>query len=594
MNRIQLVAKQMRQRALGTSLTLLSVLLGVALAISILLLRDAGEALFGQTEYGYDVVVGIGKGSPTQLVMNTVYHIDKSPGNVPYWVYEQLNTQTRPPRGSKEFDFHRHVKLAVPTAVGDTFKGRPIIGTLPKMFVSLAGLQKQLADLIEGQSKLRQEAQEPAQQPPSELARRQEALAGRAGRVKEVVQRTDREVVPLLDVRPAEGTVSKYLYGEPVFPKCDGVVQEMRAAATAFLSNDAAQATAHQGKAIQLLDDVLASVNANTGPLEYRPGHTFQLAEGRTFHPWKFEALLGAEVAQKAGLNIGDKFRATHGQPARGTEPDVHPEQWQVVGVLKPTYTAADRCLYIPLLSFYTILEHSTGLAQQERARSGEAPSAQEDETPKYRMVSGTDLLPDLPGTKDFIALDVKPSTWEVSAIAVRSRGGVSGDDLIYFINNGGIPDVQAVVPARVMQEFFDTFLKNSTYVLLIIALLVSVVAGVGILVSIYNSVAARTREIAILRALGATRGRVLTLICAEAILIGLLGALMGLLVGHGLGAVASFYLDRSVGEGFNWVTVRWDEWMYVLIVLVIALLAGLVPALKAYQTPVATNLVAA
>src|SRR5216684_2230193 len=99
MGTLQLVIKQMRQRALGTWLTLLSVLLGVALAISILLLRDAGKALFGQTEYGYDVLIGVGKGSPTQLVMNTVYHIDKSPGNMPYWVYEQLNAQGRRPRG---------------------------------------------------------------------------------------------------------------------------------------------------------------------------------------------------------------------------------------------------------------------------------------------------------------------------------------------------------------------------------------------------------------------------------------------------------------------------------------------------------------
>src|SRR5579864_9431116 len=136
MGTLRLVLKQMRQRALGTWLTLLSVLLGVALAISILLLRDAGQALFGQTEYGFDVLVGIGMGSSTQLVMNTIYHIDKSPGNIPYWVYEAFNAP-RPPPGSKEFNFHKHVRVAVPTAVGDTYQGRPIVGTLPKMFVSL-------------------------------------------------------------------------------------------------------------------------------------------------------------------------------------------------------------------------------------------------------------------------------------------------------------------------------------------------------------------------------------------------------------------------------------------------------------------------
>src|SRR6059058_2555788 len=122
MSLLQLILKQMRQRALGTSLTLLSVLLGVALAVSILLMRGAGAALFGQTEYGYDVLVGIGKGSPLQLTLNTVYHVDQSPGNIPYSLYEQLLTQR---------DFHGDIKVAVPTAVGDSYKGRRIIGTLP-------------------------------------------------------------------------------------------------------------------------------------------------------------------------------------------------------------------------------------------------------------------------------------------------------------------------------------------------------------------------------------------------------------------------------------------------------------------------------
>ncbi len=73
MNLFQLVLKQMRQRALGTWLTLLSVTLGVALAITILILwyREAGN-LFGQKDYGYEVLIGK-QGSGTQLVMNSVY-----------------------------------------------------------------------------------------------------------------------------------------------------------------------------------------------------------------------------------------------------------------------------------------------------------------------------------------------------------------------------------------------------------------------------------------------------------------------------------------------------------------------------------------
>jgi putative ABC transport system permease protein len=100
-------------------------------------------------------------------------------------------------------------------------------------------------------------------------------------------------------------------------------------------------------------------------------------------------------------------------------------------------------------------------------------------------------------------------------------------------------------------------------------------------------------REIAILRALGATRGRILTLICVEAGLIGLAGSILGLIVGHLLGAVGSGFVEKLVGEGFNWLNVSREEWIYLIAVVLLSTAAGLIPALKAYRTPVATNLVA-
>jgi putative ABC transport system permease protein len=122
----------------------------------------------------------------------------------------------------------------------------------------------------------------------------------------------------------------------------------------------------------------------------------------------------------------------------------------------------------------------------------------------------------------------------------------------------------------------------------------VNAVAIVAVLVSIYNSVSARMREVAILRALGATRRRILTTICLEAGLIGLVGGICGLLLGHGLAFLASGYLERTIGEGLKWWVVGREEWIYLTGVTLVAVLAGLVPALKAYRTPVATNLVAA
>src|SRR4051812_7300889 len=125
MNLLQLVFKQMRQRALSTWLTTLAVLLGVALGVALMITIKGSGAIFGQTEYGYDVIVGA-KGSPLQLVLNTVYHLDRSPGNIPYSIYEEMAS----PRGR----YRSEVRTAVPTAVGDSYKGQRIIGAPPKLF----------------------------------------------------------------------------------------------------------------------------------------------------------------------------------------------------------------------------------------------------------------------------------------------------------------------------------------------------------------------------------------------------------------------------------------------------------------------------
>src|SRR3954454_18479798 len=309
MNLFQLILKQMRQRALGTWLTLLSVLLGVALAVAILLMRSAGAALFGQTDFGYDVLVGVGKGSPLQLTLNTVYHIDQSPGNVPYWVYEQLNTQDRPPRGSKDFNYNADVRTAVPIAVGDTYKGRPIIGTPPKMFVSLAGLRERIDALRTKQSALRGA-------PPDNAAAQQAAIKGDLQKLKEEVTRVAREHTPLIEPPdPSSPQDPKWRYGKPASLRADAALAESDAAAAALAANNAAEAAKHQDAVVKDLDVLFKAAGAENGPLEYRPGMAYQVGEGRIYHAWKFEAVVGSEVGQSTGLHLGSKSEASDRNP---------------------------------------------------------------------------------------------------------------------------------------------------------------------------------------------------------------------------------------------------------------------------------------
>lgn len=465
MNLFQLVIKQMRQRALSTWLTLLSVMLGVALAVVIMLIQRESAKLFGQTDYGFDVLVGA-KGSPLQLVLNTVYHIDRSPGNIPYSLYKDLSA------GGKFFPLAR---TAIPIAVGDNYKSHRIVGTSPRLF----GFDE------------------------------------------------------------------------------DGVTR---------IAPDRA--------------------------FEYRPGRKYQIAEGKLFHPKRFEAVIGAEISKLTGLKIGDKFRASHGL-AETASPDEHNEEWKVTGILAPTQTAADRVLYIPLISFYAMSGHGDAMTAQSAIRQGadiatlNKPTTVPDDEEHH---GGLDYTVNNDGD---ITINLPEKDLALSAVLVKTRGSAhAAFQLMYAINNGNT--AAAVNPASVMREFFNTFLKPTTAAWGAVAYLVNLVAIVAILVSIYNSVSARMREVAILRALGATRRRILSIICLEAGLIGLVGALLGLAIGHGLGFVASGYLERSIGETLRWWIISPMEWWYVGGVALVAVLAGLVPALKAYRTSVAENLVAA
>ena len=85
-------------------------------------------------------------------------------------------------------------------------------------------------------------------------------------------------------------------------------------------------------------------------------------------------------------------------------------------------------------------------------------------------------------------------------------------------INEGSA--AQAALPAQVMADLLDGIVGNVQMILLLLAILVVVVAGIGVLVSIYNSMSDRRREIAIMRALGARRWTVMLVILLESILL--------------------------------------------------------------------------
>jgi len=118
-------------------------------------------------------------------------------------------------------------------------------------------------------------------------------------------------------------------------------------------------------------------------------------------------------------------------------------------------------------------------------------------------------------------------------------------------------------------------------YALLALAVIIAVL---GIINTLTLGVIERRQEIGMLRAVGAYRGQIRTMIIVEAVQIALFGAIMGILAGLGLGWA---FIDVLAGEGLGGAVIPWNQ---VLIMLggaaVVGVVSALWPARKAAKTP--------
>jgi len=98
------------------------------------------------------------------------------------------------------------------------------------------------------------------------------------------------------------------------------------------------------------------------------------------------------------------------------------------------------------------------------------------------------------------------------------------------------------------------TFIRQVDYILSLIQLFLTsvasislLVAGIGIMNITTVSVMERTREIGIMKAIGAKSTTILTIFLTETALIGLLGGLIGVPTGYGLSYLLSYIVSRFV-----------------------------------------------
>ena len=264
-----------------------------------------------------------------------------------------------------------------------------------------------------------------------------------------------------------------------------------------------------------------------------------QLAQGKLFAQ-PMQAVFGAQAARETGATLGARFAGSHGLASGG---EVHEHApYTVTGILAPTGTVLDRLIVTPVASVWRVHE--------------------------------TD--PDEPAA-------TAPQR-ELTAVLVQYASPLAAISLPRWVN--GQPRLQAAQPAFEAARLFN-LLGVGIAVLRAIAAGVLLVAALSLFVALYGALEERKTDLAILRTLGASPGKLLRLLLAQGLLLSLTGAALGWLLGHaGVGLLESMQQLNLQA----WRIAPGEAWLPVIAVAV-GLLAAAIPAARAYRTDIAATL---
>ena len=282
----------------------------------------------------------------------------------------------------------------------------------------------------------------------------------------------------------------------------------------------------------------VATTEAYFAPFPWRR-RALALSAGRPFRsdaPARpaYEAVLGADVARRTRLALGDRFYDGE---------DMAEYPLTVVGVLRAAGTADDRAIFISLPSYWQM---------NELARTA--------------------------AVKPLTAVLVRPK--RLSDLPALHRG--------WNLE----PETQAALPSVVLLNIFN-LLGLVQEVLAVVLGVVVVVVALYLFVTMYNAAWERRREIATMRALGARRVTILAIVLLESCAIAALGGLAGILGGHGAAYLGAHLLAGRGGPVSPAFALSALQPLIFAAVVVLGALAGLLPAVLAYRTEVAENLAA-
>lgn len=273
-----------------------------------------------------------------------------------------------------------------------------------------------------------------------------------------------------------------------------------------------------------------------------------------------FDAVLGAEVAERLNYSVGDALVVAHGAgDVSFAEHDDKP--FRVSGILERTGTPADRTVHVGLEGIE---------AMHVDWQSGAA-------VPSLKVAA-----------EDVRKMELEPKA--ITAILVGLKSKASVFKVQRLVNEFPEEPLLAIIPGVALQELWD-LMSIAENALLLISAMVVVSGLLGMLTVILSSLESRRREMAILRSVGARPLHIFALFMSEAGMLTLMGVVAGVLLLYGLVLVGQPIAARELGLYVPIGFLHTRDMVLLGAVVGAGVIVGSIPAVRAYRLSLADGL---
>ena len=293
----------------------------------------------------------------------------------------------------------------------------------------------------------------------------------------------------------------------------------------------------------------------------YRRNIKLDFTDGEPFQDL-FEAVIGSEIAKILKYKVGDEIILAHGTGPVKLNKEHGNTPFRISGILSKSGTPSDRAVLVSMEAIEAIhVGWETGNFQKDSVQQS---------------------------PENLRKMKLHPKAATALYVGLKSR--MQTFSLQRWINTYPEEAITGVLPGVAFGQLW-ALIGNVETALLIISSMVVFVAILGMLISIMASLNERRREMAILRAIGASPIEIFTLLAFEALTLSILGIILGFVSVFGAMLLLQPFLENITGLFIEIATPSWREIVILGIILMASIVAGIIPAIRAYLTSLSDGL---